>query len=209
MSISASRIREQILKTETEFPIPAWDTDRLANRCWILELLEPGGVGMEVGVFRGRFTELILEIAKPRKLYLIDPWTLGGETFGWGKEYTNFGTLPTAVARDETRLRTQLHPRTEAVIIEGTFPQCSDQIAETLDWAYLDASHKYEQTMNELRHLETLVRPDGMILGDDWNPDPSSVHHGVFRAVTDFVEKSPWTLFKAGRGMQWAIRRTA
>ena len=116
-------IRAQISETEARYPIPAWDHTRRKERLWVLRLVPPGGIGLEVGVFRGCFSESICEIAKPRKLYLVDPWTLSGETFGWGKEYTCFGTLETAVARRETELRAALYPEIEAVLIEGHVPR--------------------------------------------------------------------------------------
>lgn len=200
-------IRAQIAETEARYPIPAWDHTRRKERLWVLRLLPPGGVGLEVGVFRGCFSESICEIAKPRKLYLVDPWTLSGETFGWGKEYTCFGTLETAVARRETELRAALYPEVEAVLIEGLFPDCADRITEPLDWAYIDSSHRYDETRRELESLQHMVRPEGLILGDDWAPDPDNIHHGVYRAVNDFVAQGGWEIVKAGPGMQWAIRR--
>lgn len=201
--------RERIRQTEEKFPIPQWDLDRLNGRLWVLRLLPQGGIGMEVGVFRGCFSEEICRIARPKKLYLVDPWTKLGETFGWGKEYTCFDTLTTLAARTETELRVSQYPETESVIIEGSFPDCKDQIAEPLDWAYLDASHKYDRTLWELNQLEKIIKPGGYILGDDWHPNPEHQHHGVYQAVQEFVAKSDWEIIKAGPGSQWAMRRAS
>ena len=187
--------------------MPKWDQERYAKRLWVLDLLDKGGVGVEVGVFRGQFSAHICARAKPRKLYLIDPWTLTGETFGWGKEYTSFGTLRTAVAREEAELRTALYPTVETVMIEGFFPQCANQITETLDWAYLDSSHQYDRTLTELAALEPMLKPDGIIAGDDWNTNPESPHYGVSQAVKEVVAQGQWELIKAGPGLQWANRR--
>ena len=137
---------------------------------------------------------MICEIARPKKLYLIDPWTSLGETFGWGKEYTSFGRLTTLAAKRETQARTMAFTAVEKTLIEGQFPDCADQITETLDWAYLDASHKFQPTLGELHALDAHVKVGGFILGDDWDPNPEGAHHGVFQAVHHFVKEQPWDL---------------
>ena len=96
---------------------------------------------------------------------------------------------------------------TETVLIEGQFPACADQMVKQLDWAYLDASHKFEPTLNELQALDAFIKDDGFILGDDWEPNPDGDHHGVFRAVHHFVNENDWDLIKAGPGRQWIIQR--
>ena len=44
------------------------------DREWLLKRLPKRSVCAEIGVYEGRFSELILRIARPRKLHLIDPW---------------------------------------------------------------------------------------------------------------------------------------
>ena len=109
---------DEILRdSHTRWPMPAGEMERLEKRRWVLELLPKGGVGVEIGVFRGHFSNLICQIAQPRKLYLVDPWTTLGETFGWGKAYTNFDTLPTRVAREDARAHVQRHPGIDSFIL--------------------------------------------------------------------------------------------
>lgn len=198
---------EIIRQTEIRYPMPRGEIERLNARRWILNHVPAGGVGVEVGVFRGHFSALICKSLRPRKLYLIDPWTKIGATFGWGKEYTNFDTLTTEVARNEAVARVAQFPETEVVIIEDIYPTCSAQITEALDFAYLDASHKYKPTLNELIHLNDQMAPGGVIMGDDWAPDPNHQHHGVFLAIQEFTRKSDWDIIAAGPGAQWAIKR--
>lgn len=199
--------RKMIERIEEQFPMPPGEIKRLEGRRWILNQVPKGGIGAEIGVFRGHFSDLICRLAQPKKLYLIDPWTTLGPTFGWGKEYTNFDTLTTEAARDQARASVEQHPDVECVIIEDIYPRCADKIVEPLDFAYLDASHKYEPTLNERRHLDKQVKPGGIIIGDDWAPDPAAIHHGVFRAVQDFVAATNWQIIAAGPAAQWAIRR--
>lgn len=210
MDFSNEEVRSRFLGDhEAKFPIPDWDKERLARRRWVLNHAGKGGVGAEIGVFRGQFSALICEIAKPRALYLVDPWTTLGETFGWGKEYTSFDRLTTLGARQETMARVAGFPDVACHIVEGIYPRCKDRLPEQLDWAYLDASHKFEPTLNELRHLDAQIAPGGVIMGDDWDPNPQAMHHGVFLAVQQFVRERPWEIRAAGHGAQWVIQRRA
>lgn len=201
-------LETRIRAFEAATPFPVHEKERLASRRWILNGLPAGSVGAEIGVFRGHFSEIICERVKPRKFYLIDPWTQLGRTFGWGKEYTDFGRLETAAARDEAIARCARFPATQTVVIEDGYPACAHRIEEPLDWAYLDASHQYERTLVELRAIQNQIRQGGFILGDDWDPRPDGQHHGVFQAVQQFCRETEWEIIAAVPGSgQWKLRR--
>jgi hypothetical protein len=44
----------------------------------LARFIPPGGVGCELGVFKGHLSKAILRIVKPQKLYMVDLWYLGG-----------------------------------------------------------------------------------------------------------------------------------
>jgi hypothetical protein len=196
-----------LAESDRLFPFPAREIQRTANRKWILQHIPKGGVGAEIGVFRGHFSEVLLEQLAPRKAYFIDPWTLCGEFFNWGADYTNHNTLPTAVAKQDAMWRTERFAQTERRFIEAFFPEGADRIEEKLDWIYLDASHKFEQTLAELQAAETLLKPRGILLGDDWWPDPDGMHFGVFQAINRFTRHANFDLIACGPYGQWAMRR--
>ncbi len=51
------------------------------------------------------------------------------------------------------------------------------------------------------------MKPSGVIAGDDWVGDPDHPHHGVSRAVKEFVSERPYELVYADEAdLQWAIR---
>lgn len=201
--------KAQIDAIDAQFPMPQAEINRLRARRWILEKIPKGGVGAEIGVFRGHFSAVICAELVPIRLYLVDPWRLIGPHFGWGKDYTNNNSLTTQAAYDQTVARMAMYPQVEAVVIEGFYPACDAQILEPLDFAYLDASHLYQETLVELRCLHRRIKPGGFLLGDDWRPDPRAVHHGVYRAIQEFVREGEWEVMLAGPGGQWALRRVA
>ena len=184
------------------------------GRRWLLAHAKRGGIGAEFGVFRGHFAAVIADELKPRKLYLVDPWRLDGERFGWGPDpYTNYDQLTTEQAMLDTKHRlSPFEAQTEIHYIEGYDTDFCAQLAasgEKLDFVYIDTAHTYEQTMLELGAIPPLMSRDGVILGDDWIPDPSHRHHGVMRAVNEFLRnQTEWQLLVAGRDAQWGLRRT-
>jgi hypothetical protein len=199
-------INLELLLSRRLLPFQATALQRNQARDWILDYVAEGGIAAEVGVFRGLFSEIILRKAKPTKFYLVDPWTKLGEFFEIGGGYSNFGLLPTALARREAELRTRKFPDTESVIVEEFFPEGASSIAEPLDWIYLDASHTYERTKIELEGCARLLKPGGLILGDDFWALPGAPFPGVVRAVREFVKREPFEFVAAGPHGQWCVR---
>lgn len=172
----------------------------------MLALVAPGGVGAELGVFTGRFAAFLAEVTQPSTLHLVDPWWLEwGETFpDWGP-YTDFGRLPTRVAHQAVQLRLARHAGTEIHV-----ERASDWLGKlddgALDWAYLDTTHVFEDTRQELDAIGPKLNADGLLLGDDWVPDRSHPHHGIFLAVHDRIRDAGWELVYGDRHGQWAAR---
>jgi hypothetical protein len=203
-----AEIRRSLLETNRAFPFPADELNRTGRRRWILDFVPKGGVGAEIGVFRGHFSQILLAVAKPKKLYLVDPWRLQGEFFRHVGRYTNAGKLPTQLAWEETILRAKQFPDTETIVMEAYFPNCLSEITEPLDWIYLDSSHDHDGVLAQLRAVDRILPPDGIILGDDWHGHPTGQHQGVITAVNEFVRENPYDFVAAGPFLQWCIRRT-
>ena len=75
-----------------------------------------------------------------------------------------------------------------------------------LDWAYIDSSHAFDQTLQELYLLERKVKKTGVVFGDDFYPDENHRHHGVYQAVQKFTREAAYDLVYADANMQWAIK---
>jgi F5/8 type C domain/Methyltransferase domain len=207
-ALSVPELDAELAISQYHYPFPQVELTRTQARRWILEYAEPGGIGAEVGVFRGHFSEVILGTLAPRKFYLIDPWEKLGKSFSWSDSYTNEGSLPTRVARRDAELRSARYPQTETVFIEDRFPDCKAAILEPLDWIYIDASHQYQATLREIAESAELLKPGGVIFGDDFYPDRSSLQQGVFHAVNSFVKSGLFEFVASGPSGQWCIRRT-
>ena len=185
---------------------------RVGERLGVLDLVQPGTIGAELGVFTGLFAEAILETVRPAVLHLVDPWWLAyGDLYpDWGVN-TAGGTLPTRVAHDAAVARADAaRDECNVQIHVGTSTDWLRTIPDdSLDWAYVDSTHAYRDTLEELRLLHDKLRPGGIVLGDDWQPEPSNVHYGVFRAIHELVREGMWDMIRADEHHQWAIRPAA
>ena len=180
---------------------------RLAARSQIVSMMPKNAVAAELGVFTGVFSEFLLHQTKPRVFYMVDPWNLQyGEFFpNWGP-YTDNGSLETSAALAAARRRAAHFEGAEIVVTHG-YKWIKNLPDNHLDWIYLDSSHTYPDTMNELTLLSSKMKKDGIIFGDDCWTDPGGVHFGVFRAITAFCRSHPFELFRLDHAAQWAVRR--
>lgn len=180
-------------------------------RKWILKYAKHGGVGAELGVFRGHFSNVIMRDVQPSKLYLVDPWTKFCEYYNWGKAeetpYTNFNKLTTLEARTDAEHRLKMYGDA-AVFVEDFEENFCRSFNGKLDFIYLDSSHFYLPTLLTLARLDSILADDGVILGDDWYTDPGH-YSGVLRAANDFIRLFNYEIVEAGLVGQYALRRTA
>jgi Methyltransferase domain len=166
--------------------------------------IAPGGVGAELGVHKGYFSPLLLDALAPEKLYLIDPWYLQGKQWTWGEGNRR---AVDALCRTLRELEDELVAGTAVLRIDDDLEALARMADHHLDWAYVDTTHQYEQTARELALLKRKVKAGGIIAGDDWQPDASHRHHGVCKAVREFVDRERCTLLHADHvSMQWILR---
>lgn len=167
-------------------------------------VIPPGGIGAECGVFKGEFSQALLDLLAPRKLYLIDPWYLMTREWHWG---TGDRSTISAVCGILRRFEDELVSGRVVLQIDDDLHALSQLPDHHLDWAYLDSTHGYGATVKELALLRRKVRPNGIIAGHDWQPDPAHKHHGVCKAVREAVARSEFELVLVDAPtIQWAVR---
>ena len=179
---------------------------RSASRIAILEPLLPKfGVGAELGVFEGLFTCYLVDRLKPSKLHLIDPWFHLSNSWTWAAG--NPSTV-NAVVKILSKWRSEIERGAMQVHVDFDTQLLPHFENTYFDWVYIDSSHQYEETHEELRLLSSKMKPQGVIAGDDWQPDPTHRHHGVYRAVSEFAESSDFSIILSDeRTAQWALKR--
>lgn len=171
----------------------------------LAQWLPKQGVGAELGVFQGRFSRTLLEASDAATLHLIDPWYFLTPAWHWGTGSRSTVDALVSILQDFKpeieASRVRVHVADDRAALRE-FPDAY------FDWVYIDSSHQYQHTREELDILETKVKATGVIAGDDWRPDPAHKHHGVYRAVMERLSSGAYELIAADEATtQWAIRR--
>jgi SAM-dependent methyltransferase len=105
------------------------------------------------------------------------------------------------------RLRPAIETGQAQVVVDDDRSFLASLDDDALDWVYLDSSHQYAHTLDELELLVRKVKEGGIIAGDDWQPDPEHRHHGVAKAVREFEAAGRLDVFYADAvNRQWASK---
>ena len=155
----------------------------ISNRNLLLDVLPQNGVVAELGVFKGYFSEIILQTSKPAELHLIDIWEGAvdcGDKDGNNMEHVNdlypeYVNLQNKYSNNEN---VNIHRgRIDDVLYR--FPD------DYFDWIYIDADHSYESVISDLETSYKKIKINGYITGHDYTPRFS----GVVKAVHEFCGK--------------------
>lgn len=204
--IQKSELYSYLLHNDKEAAADKFYGDIAKNRAeFVSNILPKGGIGIELGVLKGHFSRILLDYAQPEHLHLVDPWYMLQPFWPWAMG--NQSTVDAAIrvlndyrAEIEAK-RVSVHAAFDTKLLT-TFPD------NHFDWAYIDSSHAYQHTKDELELLVHKVKNDGVIAGDDWRPDPNHRHHGVFKAVTEFIQDTDFEyIYSNSDNLQWAIKR--
>ena len=192
-------------RNQPELPLKRPLSPTEARRARVLApVIPPGGIGVECGVYKGQFSLALLELLAPSRLYLIDPWYLLTREWHWGEGDRSTISALCGILRT---FEEELVSGRIVLRIDDDVHALAQMPDRHLDWAYLDSSHAYGQTVKELEVLRRKVKPNGIIAGHDWRPDPSHRHHGVCKAVRESVERGEIELVLVDEPtIQWAAR---
>lgn len=172
------------------------------NRYDFLKEFNQGGICAELGVYKGSFSRSIFDWLKPKKLHLVDMWWLSGKKWGWSGEST-FDAFFKVVREFEDEL-VNGQVEIDARFDDKFLLMMPD---DYFDWVYLDTAHSYYQTSIELPILKDKVKDNGIIAGHDWRPNVDHKHHGVFKAINEFIEKNDYEIILLDNHSQWAIKK--
>jgi SAM-dependent methyltransferase len=161
------------------------------NRHVLISKLPQGGMGAEVGTWKGDFSAQLLEYSKPKLLYLIDPWTYRGdpeyEHAMYGPESGGQADMDEIYGSVLIRFRTQTKSGSVVVWRKSSNEGARDLPDGSLDWVYIDGDHTYAAVKADLEAFRRVVKPRGVISGDDYDDDGWWAD-GVTKAVDEFAD---------------------
>lgn len=164
-----------------------------SSKDFLLKVMPKNSVCAEIGVDRGDFSKRILDIVKPVRLHLIDPWKYEEEEIY--KDSLYGGTLGGSQAHMDKRYqkvvnRFQAEMESGQVVIHRGYSEevCDHFEDQYFSWIYIDGNHLYEFVKKDLELYYDKVKENGFITGDDY-VDSGWWQGGVKKAVDEFVAK--------------------
>lgn len=144
---------------------------------------------IEIGTWRGDFANLMCSKLKPNKFYAIDPFALY-EGYTDKPDVNEFGNQTNL-----DRLAEQVNARVAGFLPDGRSQLLREmscnavkQFADnSVDVVYVDADHKYEPVLADIRAWYAKVKPGGILCGDDYIEGSHIEKFGVIEAVKDFA----------------------
>ena len=156
----------------------------ITTRDEITKILNQDIVGCELGVFEGEFSNILLNTNKFKKLYLVDMFTGmidSGDKNGNNVKYKNGEDL-----LKEVTFKFKNNKNIE-VVKSDSLKFLSNFENHFFDFIYIDTSHQYEHTKNELNLSLKKIKPGGIISGHDYN---KTHFKGVVDAVDEFSKEN-------------------
>lgn len=139
----------------------------------VLSIVGENCSAVEIGVLKGEFSEMIFEILKPNKLFLIDPFEISEQKYKDG--------LATAYS---TEIDYQIvMNKFEFVDRRYSYNAVHSYEGRSLDFIYIDACHLYECVKQDLNDWRYKLKKGGVIGLHDY---ANINDFGVVKAVDDF-----------------------
>jgi hypothetical protein len=163
---------------------------RRVNRIGLLNWLPKNAVVLEIGVWKGEFSEMIRSIAEPAELHLLDPWEyqqqfsttwFGGKRGGNEDGQAGMDRIHNDVAARFSPFR-KVHIHRN---FSCTLPYLFE--SEKFDWIYIDGNHYIDGAFVDMYNSFLTVKIGGFLVGDDvhWYDDSHTM--SVQKALNNFV----------------------
>ncbi len=157
-------------------------------------LLNLTGEGVEIGVFEGTYSEVILSKSNLFLLHSVDPWKEFDKSI---YDDINSVSAEEHEKRYETAVRKLSLFGQRSNILRLTSVEAAKLFKpETLDFVYIDANHSYEECRKDIELWFPKLKKGGIFGGHDYlDGNLPEGNFGVKRAVDEFVWKSGQFLF--------------
>jgi O-methyltransferase len=160
----------------------------------ISAIIPKNGIYGEIGVFKGEFAKWINDCLKPNKFYLYDIFegiTCSGNADG------NY-VVNADISVEFENLKRWAPPN--VIFFKGdSSTNISIMPDNYFDMIYIDGDHSYEGVKRDINVAFKKVKPDGFIMGHDYEMNMKKAQHfysfGVDRAVNEFCQQSGQEIF--------------
>lgn len=140
-------------------------------------------IACEIGVFKGEFSEIMLNILQPDELHLIDIFE--GKTVSGDKDGNN--VILTDLDEEYNKLLDKYYLNDNVIIHKGKSKDVLSTFKdEYFDLIYIDGDHSYNAVKEDLELAYKKVKNEKYICGHDYT---KKLFPGVVKAVDEFCNK--------------------
>jgi hypothetical protein len=140
------------------------------------------GIGVEIGVASGSYSEVLLKHTPLKKIYLVDPW----------RDYLNvnaadyYGNQKEQDKRyDEVVNKFKCYADRVVILRKESIEASKDFANEYFDFIYIDANHSYEFVKEDIEKWYPKLKSNGVMSGHDYLVNNRG-RDGVKIAVDEF-----------------------
>ena len=148
---------------------------------------------VELGVYEGQFSRMILDVINPKQLVLVDPYIMNNDkTYGEKLNYS-----PTAYSTEDgyqeliRKFTNEIYSGQVSVIRKYSYEVVKFVPDNIYDVIYLDGSHLYFDVKKDLDEWLPKVKDNGFICGHDYIDFEC---FGVKEAVNDFCKENSFEI---------------
>jgi Methyltransferase domain len=189
----------------------------LSDRNALIQLVPKNAVWAEVGVYKGDFSQIVLDTCSPSLYYLIDNWkfdpnehnpfqesTENFSNFAGRVHWEHYGDDPNA--HQERNYQSVINRFSSVPCVRVVRARSVEGIESLpdahLDVIYIDANHQYEYVLRDMIHARKKLKPGGIMLMDDFYEGPGGheQNEGVMSAVNTFVKRHEYVYLAMSHG---------
>jgi len=161
---------------------------------------------LEVGTYKGKSAIHMANLTKkyqiPAKVICIDTFLGSAEHYFCNEDLKRLNGYPTLYYQF---LANVMHTNNQDVIVPIPIDSLSEyrilkENGTTADMIFIDAGHFYESVALDIKLYWELLKPGGVMLGDDYCektwPDVLRAVHEFFPNVQVFTEDNKWWVYK-------------
>lgn len=181
----------------------------MTDRNGLVRMVPTGAVWAEVGVYKGDFSQIVLDSCAPSQYYLIDNWKFELKQHNPFEDTTeNFANFRGRIHWEHYGDDANAHQEENFEYVKKRFsgvPSVKVIREESvkgiqglgdaqLDVIYIDANHQYEHVLRDMLHARKKLKPGGIMFMDDFYEGPGGYeqNEGVMGAVNSFVKRTDY-----------------
>jgi len=153
--------------------------DNIQYRKDLPALLPFESVGVELGVFEGTYSQELWSSEKFKELHLVDPFE--GKIGSGDKDGLNYKNLKGDYLYKINKANFSEFNNVH-IHRQKSIPFLKETADDVFNFVYIDTTHVYKDTLDELKESFRTIKNGGILAGHDLNLDGS----GVKMALADF-----------------------